>query len=345
MQKLFVIMAGEPEDIGVYEQVFEEAGFRLVFGTDEDDLLLCSGALLYGSADARQDDVCASLTAFCQRRSIPLLIMHDSSLYPELKEAPGVYDASAITMREWIDALTPKEAEKEETPPALRRFLNLLMILFCTVPLVLFSIRIWDASRSAETVQTEEADNTILETCGISAAQVYAISSFGDTVYRGSGFAVSEDGYILTCAHVVDHPSAMYRIVYHLQVLPAELIARDPERDLALLKISTATRPLALAESEPEKGNPIWLIGWPEDSPRTLLAGTYDGRTADTGANLFKVISLPMYQGVSGSCIINEKGEAVGMAAAMDSSDHTVGLIVPLSDCRSFLKDHIFAQD
>lgn len=339
MGSLFVIKANDPQDLFLYEQVFSEAGFRLVSSGSEDDLLLCDGALLYGNEEAVKDETCAALISFCLRRNIPLLILHDSSLFPQLKEEKGVYDAACLDMEQWKTVLYPPKEPEKETPEAVRRFLNLMLFLLCAVPLVLFSYRIYQVSSANENTvpAVEETGDMYLDTYGVSAAQVYSISSFGDEVYRGSGYAVSDDGYILTCAHVVDHPSSMYRVVYHLQVLPAELVARDPEKDLALLKIGTATRAMKLASGEPSAGETVRLIGWPENSSQTLLEGTYDGRSFGS----FKVIRLQMYQGVSGSCVINTRGEVIGTAAAMDSSDHTVGLIVPLEDITEFLKDHI----
>ena len=339
MGSLFIIKANDPQDLFLYEQVFSEAGFRLVAGGNEDDLLLCDGALLYGNEDTARDEACATLISFCLRRNIPLLILHDSGLFPQLKEEKGVYDAACLSMKQWKTVLYPPKEPEKETPEAVRRFLNLMLFLLCAVPLVLFSYRIYQVSSANENTApaVEETGDMYLDTYGVSAAQVYSISSFGDEVYRGSGYAVSDDGYILTCAHVVDHPSSMYRIVYHLQVLPAELVARDSEKDLALLKVGTATKAMKLADGEPSAGENIWLIGWPENSSRTLLEGSYDGRVF----NGLKVIHLPMSQGVSGSCVINGKGEVIGTAAAMDSNDHTTGLIVPLEDITEFLKDHI----
>ena len=118
----------------------------------------------------------------------------------------------------------------------------------------------------------------------------------------------------------------------------------DADRDLALLKVETATVPLRMSEKEPAAGADILLIGWPEDQPKTILSGTYDGTVVQSGRQSFRLIHLPMYQGVSGSCVINEKGEVVGTAAAMDSNDHTLGMIISYQDCSAFLKEHIFVR-
>ena len=342
MQNLFVIKAGECEDLSVYEQVFRDAGFRLIQTDDKDDLLLCAGALLYANEETKESALCSELTAFCISRKIPLLIIHDHVLYEELRDTEGVYDASVISMDDWKGILKPEVIEKKTYSRKERMIVNLITAVFCLFLAGLFGWRMREALfEDTVPVQTEMTD-TILNTYGGSAAQVYSISSFGNTVYRGSGYAVTSDGYILTNAHVIDHPSSMYRIVYGTQTLPAEVIAQDAGRDLALLKIETVTHPLKMAESEPESGSLIWMIGWPQNGPKTAIAGVYSGAEVHEGTNLFKLISMQMYPGVSGSCIINEKGEVVGTASAMSSADHTIGLIVPYDECTEFLKDHIF---
>ncbi|MBQ3459643.1 MAG: trypsin-like peptidase domain-containing protein [Solobacterium sp.] len=343
MHKLFLISAKMPEDFCFYEQVFREAGFQCVFSRDEDELLLCDAALLYGDEDTVGDEECQRLIGFCRRRSIPLLVIHDDSRFP-VEE--GVYSAFHTTMPEFRTILYPPKEKEPELSPVQKKILNTFMILFILVPVLLFAYRICMGADGTVLPEEKSAERetVLLDTYGNAAAQIYTISSFGDTIYRGSGYAVSDDGYILSCAHIVDHPSVRYRVVYHLQLLPAELIAVDADRDLALLKVAAATVPLRMSEKEPATGENIWLIGWPEDQPKTILSGTYDGTEVQSGRQSFRLIHLPMYQGVSGSCVINEKGEVVGTAAAMDSNDHTLGLIISYKDCSAFLKEHIFVR-
>lgn len=342
MRNLFVIKAGECEDLSVYEQVFHDAGFRFVMTDDRDDLLLCDGALLYGNQDAADSVLCGELIRFCRERSIPLLILCDQTCFEELRDEEGVYDASLISMDAWCEILKPEVREQRKYTRKERAVLNAVLAAVCILFAVLFGYRM-NQVLTEETVPAQtEVTETILNAYGTAAVRVYSISSFGDTVYRGSGYAVSTDGYVLTNAHVIDHPSSMYRIVYGPQTLPAEVIAQDEEKDLALLKVNALTQPLKMAESEPEKGSLIYMIGWPENGPKAASAGIYDGTAAFDGTHLFKVISMNMHPGVSGSCIINEKGEVIGTAAAMNSEDHSIGFIIPLASCNDFLREHVF---
>ena len=342
MRNLFVINSTVPEDYCFYEQVFCDAGFCFVRSQSEEDLMVCPGAVLFVKDET--DHIEEHLISVCLERNIPLLLLQNHEQDNELLAYENVYDASKTEMQEWNRILHPYIPEKPEENVKVSRFLNVLMILFCLIPLSYFGWRILSMSASG-TESSMKSEQQIMDMYGDAAAQVYTISSFGDTVYRGSGFAVSEDGYILTCAHVVDLPSSMYRIVYHLQVLPAEVVATDDTNDLALMKVDTSTKPLKLAPEPPDKGEQIYLIGWPENSNITLLEGTYEGTEVQTGNQFFDLISLPMYQGVSGSSVINTKGEVVGVAAAMATDDHTIGLIVSLENTSEFLKEYLFLQE
>ena len=191
MHKLFLISAKMPEDFCFYEQVFREAGFQCVFSRDEDELLLCDAALLYGDADTAADEECHSLIGFCRRRSIPLLIIHDDSRYPREE---GVYSAFHTTMPEFMTILYPPKEKEPELSPVQKKILNTFMILFILVPVLLFAYRICIGADGTVLPEEKSAERetVLLVSYGTAAAEIYTISSFGDTIYRGSGYAVSD---------------------------------------------------------------------------------------------------------------------------------------------------------
>src|SRR5207249_10662047 len=80
--------------------------------------------------------------------------------------------------------------------------------------------------------------------------------------YSGTGFFVADDGRILTCAHVIEGAT---RITVKCQqgVFPATLVKSDPEKDLALLKVSGSFRALPVAQAGSAKlGDPVFTIGF-----------------------------------------------------------------------------------
>ena len=305
MKTMFVISDRAYDDLPVYGQVFHDAGFRLVDTKDQEDLLICDGALLYCTEDTLNDPECRKLIDFCINRKIPVLGIQNHGL--EMPEGLMFTDASKVTMAEWQAVFAP--VPKPEEPKAFRLAVNAAMVLLCVFLLGLFvSSMVRNFQQPAGIVETEEdVTETMLKRYGDSAAQIYTIESFGNSVWRGSGYAVQKDGYILTNAHVTDHPSSSYRIAYRSSVYPAQLIASDPSRDLSLLKIETAVQPLHFAKSEPEQNTIIYMIGWPKNGAKGCFAGTYDGSEVSDSRLRFKVIQMQMYHGISGSCVLNEK--------------------------------------
>src|SRR4030066_2378980 len=80
----------------------------------------------------------------------------------------------------------------------------------------------------------------------------------------GSGFIVSQDGYVITSNHVVGEKDADYTVIYEpKKIYPAKVISRDPINDIAVLKIQGKNFPcLELANSaKVELGEPVIAVG------------------------------------------------------------------------------------
>ena len=80
----------------------------------------------------------------------------------------------------------------------------------------------------------------------------------------GSGFIISQDGFILTSKHVVEDPEADYTIIVEpTQKYQAKILARDPINDVAVLKVDAKNLPyLELADSNKiELGQEVLAVG------------------------------------------------------------------------------------
>ena len=84
----------------------------------------------------------------------------------------------------------------------------------------------------------------------------------------GSGFFITEDGYLITNEHVVkDSENIIVRT--QSELLQAQVLKVDAEEDLALLKVETHDQPCAkLIDSEPYEGQKVFTMGYPV--PQTL---------------------------------------------------------------------------
>lgn len=109
---------------------------------------------------------------------------------------------------------------------------------------------------------------------------------------RGSGFVVGKGDLIVTNYHVVSNELDPNRVQYHIvfsgtgakpKIHKAEILAQDPDHDLAILKIDTILRPLTLAADKfVSDGTEILLTGFPIGAVLGLYPATHRGIVAAT---------------------------------------------------------------
>ncbi|WP_018140323.1 MULTISPECIES: DegQ family serine endoprotease [unclassified Thioalkalivibrio] len=140
----------------------------------------------------------------------------------------------------------------------------------------------------------------------------------------GSGFIYTEDGYIITANHVVEGAT---EVVVHLsdrRVYDAEIVGKDPQSDVALLKIDAEDLPtLKLGSSSDLKvGEWVLAIGSPFGFDHSVTAGIVSAK----GRNLPTENYVPFIQtdvainpGNSGGPLLNMDGEVIGVNAQIYS--------------------------
>ncbi len=135
----------------------------------------------------------------------------------------------------------------------------------------------------------------------------------------GSGFIVSEDGYVLTNNHVVEGADEIMVRLRDRRELPAELIGTDPRSDMAVLKIED-DEPLPVVEigsSEDLKpGEWVLAIGSPFGFDYTVTAGIVSavGRSLPSENYVpFIQTDVAINPGNSGGPLFNLDGEVVGI--------------------------------
>ena len=136
----------------------------------------------------------------------------------------------------------------------------------------------------------------------------------------GSGFFITEDGYFLTCEHVIRNAS---HIVVRTQAgsFPAQLVAADRANDTALLKVQGKFRPLPIAPSGSVKlADAVFTIGFPNLGTQGFLPRFTDGRISSLAGEkddprLFQ-ISVASPPGNAGGALVDARGNAVGLVAS-----------------------------
>lgn len=173
----------------------------------------------------------------------------------------------------------------------------------------------------------------------------------GNEQSLGSGFILSEDGYILTNQHVVsDAKEVTVRLSDHRQ-LPAQVVGSDERADIALLKIDAKGLPaVKLADmSKTRVGEWVLAIGSPFGFDYSVTAGIISakGRNLDTEQYVpFIQTDAAINPGNSGGPLFNLKGEVVGVNSQIYSQTGGfmgVAFAIPIdiaSKVARELKDH-----
>jgi serine protease Do len=134
----------------------------------------------------------------------------------------------------------------------------------------------------------------------------------------GSGFVISDDGYILTNNHVIEDADKIIVRLSDRRELDAELIGRDKRSDLALLKIKAGDLPVVKLgnSSKLKPGEWVLAIGSPFGFDYSVTAGIVSAK----GRSLPRENYVPFIQtdvainpGNSGGPLFNLDGEVVGI--------------------------------
>ena len=160
----------------------------------------------------------------------------------------------------------------------------------------------------------------------------------------GSGVIISSDGYILTCAHVVDGASNI-TVTINDKDYPATLVGEDTTSDIAVIKIDAdGLTPATVGNSDSLKvGQSVMAVG----NPLGELGGTVTGGMisalnrsvtiqGSSSVNTMSLIQMDasVSPGNSGGGLFNMNGELVGIVNAKSSSSDAEGLgfAIPIND-------------
>ena len=159
----------------------------------------------------------------------------------------------------------------------------------------------------------------------------------------GSGFIINPAGYIVTNNHVVDGATEIQVKIDDGRELPGKVVGRDPRTDLALLKVDATNLPvIPLGDSaELQVGEPVMAIGNPFGLERTVTTGIVSatGRVIGQGPyDDFIQTDASINPGNSGGPLINARGQAVGINAAIFSQNGGsvgIGFAIPVNQAKS----------
>ena len=172
------------------------------------------------------------------------------------------------------------------------------------------------------------------------------VSSQGTGTSSGSGFIISEDGYVLSNYHVVEGATTMTVVTRDGNEYEAELVGYDSNNDLALLKVEAEGLKAATLGSSSDLivGDQVVAIGNPlGELTSTLTVGYVSGKERDvtTDGTIINMLQTDaaINPGNSGGPLFNMKGEVIGITTAKYSgttssgaSIEGIGFAIPIDD-------------
>jgi len=169
----------------------------------------------------------------------------------------------------------------------------------------------------------------------------------------GSGFVINRDGVILTNNHVIAGAVKITVAFADNQTVTARVIGKDPDDDLALLKVNPDGLhlvPLPLGNSDTvQVGDPTAAIGNPFGLPRSLTTGVVSALQREIQApNSFEIDNViqtdaPINPGNSGGPLLNAQGQVIGINSQIETGGGSgggsvgIGFAIPINTAEAVI--------
>lgn len=151
---------------------------------------------------------------------------------------------------------------------------------------------------------------------GIIEDSLKSVVTIRTDVSQGTGFIISNDGFIVTNAHVLSGARELYILDYQQNKYSAELIGYNITYDLVLLKISGNYTSLELGNSKDVQiGEKVIAIGNPLGLQFSVSEGIVSAvdRAGENNINAYIQTDAALNPGNSGGPLINKEGEIIGI--------------------------------
>ena len=156
----------------------------------------------------------------------------------------------------------------------------------------------------------------------------------GKTVGTGTGFVISENGLIATCAHVIGE-SRLIKVRFDdgNEYKVEQIFASDRKLDLAILKINAKDlKPLQVERTQiSEQGAEVIAMGNPQGLEFSIVRGIISGIRKIDNQSLIQ-IAIPIEPGNSGGPLMNDKGNVCGILNMKSAITENLGFAIPIEN-------------
>lgn len=144
--------------------------------------------------------------------------------------------------------------------------------------------------------------------------------------YKGTGFAVSANGYIVTNYHVIGNKfDSLYVQNSAGESYHAVKVYADPVYDVAILKIDDESfrglpsLPYSFKRSKSDLGEVVYTMGYSEGDSPVMDQGYVSSANGYKGDSIKYRVSIPVNPGNSGGPLVNSKGNIIGIIAGRET--------------------------
>jgi S1-C subfamily serine protease len=163
--------------------------------------------------------------------------------------------------------------------------------------------------------------------------------------YTGTGFALSNDGYLITNYHVVEGAQNVQVLTRDGKSLSASVIAYEPKNDIALLKVDEKNfrfgkgeLPYSFMPGKAALGASIYTLGFPQDEI-VYNEGYIASRNGYEGDSNQYRLEVPAGPGQSGAPVVDDDGNIIGIIRSKDAETESTTFAVTSKTLLRLLKD------
>ena len=263
----------------------------------------------------------------------------------------------------------PASAAKENTKESRTRVSGLSVITFI-LALSSLGFSVYNYNNSTKTIYTTDGnaasfvEGSIADVAASVADSVVSITTeirttswFGTSstsTAAGTGFIISDKGYIMTNRHVVEDAKTVNVTLNNGDIYEdVEVVGVDPLNDSAILKVEDPKdfKAVKLGDSKTVfAGQQVVVIGNAlGEYSNSVTAGVISGTgrelvASDSNGSSYEKLTdmiqtdAAINGGNSGGPVINAAGEVIGMATAYASSSQTVGFAIPIANVKGIIE-------
>ncbi|KUG05177.1 htra protease/chaperone protein [hydrocarbon metagenome] len=242
-----------------------------------------------------------------------------------------------------------EESQYQKRHPAFRILAVILLLAFIGLAIPQISLLFTDRLEFLRS-RVDLRDSPELQQA---ASAVVSIEAYNEDQYnhrsrRGTGFNILDTGLIMTNQHIVENSGSVKIEFENGTILYSHDIQFIDNADVAFIKLDSQSLPCVSLHSEtvPEPGSIVSVIGNPLGLKQVILRGPVIGYyNLEKNPIPIMLLDIDCQPGNSGSPVINEQGQVVGVVYAVtvteeDGKTRNSTLAYPLYYFRDYMNDH-----